>query len=91
MVERAFGHLKGRWKILMTENNENLDRVHITVTVCVILHNICILSQDDTEIEGCDDDNDDQERNDKNNDDENSPEPCGELLRDIITDYIFDL
>ena len=48
-IERAFGHLKGRFRRLMwldAKTEEN--KVKIILTACV-LHNICVLSQDDIE------------------------------------------
>ena len=40
-VERAFGRLKGRWRILDKRNDHNLNFVPTVITVCCILHNIC--------------------------------------------------
>ena len=48
-IERAFGHLKGRFRRLMwldAKTEEN--KVKIILTACV-LHKICVLSQDDIE------------------------------------------
>ena len=78
-VERAFGHLKGRWRVLMNESSEETKHVKITVLTCVVLHNICITSEDDTEIEH------DIDFEDITN------EPSGELLRDIIVDFVCNL
>ena len=50
-VERAFGVLKGRWRILNTEVDEEISRVKVTVMAYCVLHNICILQEDDTAIQ----------------------------------------
>ena len=48
-VERAFGLLKGRFVCLTYINQRNIKTiVHTIVTACV-LHNLCIINQDDVE------------------------------------------
>ncbi|XP_033100382.1 protein ANTAGONIST OF LIKE HETEROCHROMATIN PROTEIN 1-like [Anneissia japonica] len=42
VVERAFGQLKGRWRILMRRNDSALKAIPQMVTSCCILHNFCI-------------------------------------------------
>lgn len=45
-IERAFGMLKGIWRILVKRIDIHLNNVHELVSTCLILHNICIfLSQ----------------------------------------------
>ena len=85
-VERAFGHLKGRRRVLMNESSEETKQVKVSVLTCVVLHNICIMSEDDTGIEhGIDlEDLPAQEEGITN-------EPSGELLRDIIADFVCNL
>ena len=89
VVERGYGHLKGRFQILRTESNEHLERVHLTVMVCIVLHNICILYDDDTEIP--DEDNDDDSDNDENDEDDGDDTDdllTGEFLRDVVMDNL---
>ena len=43
IVERAFGHLKERWRILLKEVYcTNIERIIKIIHACCILHNICI-------------------------------------------------
>lgn len=89
MVERAYGHLKGRFRILLTESTEALESLHVTVMVCIVLHNICVLAGDDTEIEEpFDDDDDAYEVPDDDNDFMSADELGGELVRDVISDNL---
>jgi hypothetical protein len=45
-VERAFGILKGRWRILLKRIDLPLKHVPDLVTVCIYLHNLCIIHGD---------------------------------------------
>ena len=74
-------------RVLMNESSEETKHVKRTVLTCVVLHNICVMSEDDTEIE-LDIDLEDlsaQEEEDITN------ETSGELLRDIIVDFVCNL
>jgi len=43
VVERAFGHLKERWRILLKEIYcTDIDRIIKIIHACCILHNLCI-------------------------------------------------
>jgi hypothetical protein len=42
-VERAFGILKGRWRILLKRIDMLLKHVPNLVTTCICLHNLCII------------------------------------------------
>lgn len=46
-VERAFGILKGRWRILLKRIDMPLPNVHDIVTTSLCLHNLCILEHDE--------------------------------------------
>ena len=45
-VERAFGMLKGRWRILLKRIDVNLKNVPDLVSTCLVLHNMCIIFGD---------------------------------------------
>jgi hypothetical protein len=45
-VERAFGILKGRWKIIMKRYDVPLKNVPDLVATCIVLHNLCITMND---------------------------------------------
>ena len=46
-VERAFGMLKGRWRILLKRIDIALENVSDLVSTCLMLHNICIIFGDE--------------------------------------------
>ena len=62
--EHAFGLTKGSWRVLLKRLDEDSDRVPSTIIACCVLHNICILENDDTPIDIVDSDDDDNERDD---------------------------
>ena len=45
-VERAFGMLKGRWRILLKKIDIHLKNVPELVSSCLVFHNICIILGD---------------------------------------------
>jgi hypothetical protein len=45
-VERAFGILKGRWRILLKQIDMPLKHVPDFVTACICLHNLCFIHGD---------------------------------------------
>ena len=45
-VERAFGMLKGRWRILLKRVDVHLKNVPELVSTCLVLHNICMIFGD---------------------------------------------
>jgi hypothetical protein len=45
-VERAFGMLKGRWRILLKRIDVQLTNVPDLVSTCLVLHNMCIIFGD---------------------------------------------
>lgn len=46
VIERAFGHLKGRWRRLKQLNMARIDLIPKTVVACCVLHNICVMQND---------------------------------------------
>jgi hypothetical protein len=46
-VERAFGMLKGRWRVLLKRIDVNLKNVPELVSTCLVLHNICLIFGDE--------------------------------------------
>ena len=48
-VERAFGILKGRWKVIMKRCEVPLRNTPDIVATCVALHNLCIVNKEDIE------------------------------------------
>ncbi|MCO5572949.1 hypothetical protein L7F22_026711 [Adiantum nelumboides] len=45
-VERAFGMLKARWRILLKRYDMQLHNVPKMVRTCLVLHNMCIIHAD---------------------------------------------
>lgn len=69
IIERAFGQLKGRWRILLKEVNcTDLERITKIIHACCILHNICIdkgdLLPSEDEMEDDNSEGDDEESED---------------------------
>ncbi|XP_044170798.1 protein ALP1-like, partial [Acropora millepora] len=63
VVERAFGILKGHWRVLQKRLDSSLNFAIKTTIACIVLHNFCIEANDDW-----DDDNDNgPPNNDGNN------------------------
>jgi hypothetical protein len=46
-VKRAFGMLKGRWKILLKKIDMPLRSIPGMVTTCLCLHNLCLIHADE--------------------------------------------
>lgn len=42
-IEKTFGMLKVRWRILLKRVNVHLKNVHDLVSTCLVLHNMCII------------------------------------------------
>ena len=45
-IERAFGMLKGRWRVLLKRVDVHLRNVPDLVSTCLVLHNMCIIFGD---------------------------------------------
>lgn len=43
LVERAFGLLKGRWRILLHQQEGHLGNIQAVVIACCVLHNFCLV------------------------------------------------
>ena len=50
-IERAFGILKGRWRILLKRIDMLLQNVPNIITASLCLHNLCILENDDFDMD----------------------------------------
>ena len=48
-IERAFGMLEGRWRILLKRLDVNLKNVPDIVSTCLVLHNMCLIFGDNFE------------------------------------------
>lgn len=48
-VERAFGILKGRWRLIMKRLEIPLKNMPDIVATCIILHNLCIVNNESIE------------------------------------------
>jgi hypothetical protein len=46
-IERAFGMLKGKWKMLLKRIDMPLQTIPCIVTTCLCLHNLCIIYGDE--------------------------------------------
>ena len=46
VTERAYGQLKGRWRILMRKCESLPEEVKMITLACMVLHNICISKGD---------------------------------------------
>ena len=46
VTEAAYGHLKGRWRVLLRKSETSRDQARITTLACMVLHNICIMPGD---------------------------------------------
>lgn len=85
VVERAFGQLKGRFRILNKQQDTQLENVCNIVAACCILHNYCLFHDDHPEDDWMmDDDNDGGDQCDN----ANLPEADG--TRDTILQYLID-
>ncbi|XP_067032375.1 uncharacterized protein [Acropora muricata] len=80
-VERAFGILKSRWRVLQKRFDSSLEFAIKCAVACIVLHNICV-----DHIDPRDDDGDDYDRgNDDRNDDVMDD---GDEIRDLLKDLV---
>ena len=80
-VERAFGILKGRWRILQKRLDSSLPFAIKSTIACIVLHSFCLEAHDDW-----DDDDDDQ--NPPENDGNQVVLGDGDDIRDLMKDYV---
>ena len=82
-VECAFGMLKNRWRILGKRLDSRILFANKIAIACAVLHNFCLLNQDDWN----DDDNDDpRDQGHDNNDDDVIRD--GDGVRSVLREYI---
>lgn len=80
-VECAFGILKNRWRILNCMEEANVGRVSKIVIACAVLHNFCILADDEWDDEDYDNDEDEGQNN-------NAGLQDGEQIREILKNSV---
>ena len=81
VVERAFGILKGRWRVLQKRLDSSLNFAIKTTIACIVLHNFCIEANDDWD----DDDDDGPSDNDGNN---NLVFGDADEIRGVLKDFV---
>ncbi|PFX34826.1 Uncharacterized protein K02A2.6 [Stylophora pistillata] len=80
-VERAFGILKSRWRVLQKRFDSPLEFAIKCTVACIELHNICVDQKDPWDEDGDDYDRANDDRNDDVMDDEDE---IRDLLRDLV-------
>ena len=83
VVEWAFGMLKGRWRIVMKKIEQKVPNVNIATIAACVLHNICILLNDEYDVDESDLDGDDS------SDDGRDFEPASDM-RNAMKDYVWN-
>lgn len=81
VVERAFGILKSRWRVLSKRLDSNLKFTIKTTIACIVLHNICLELNDDW-----DDDGDNRDPPDNQNNAGILQD--GDQIRDLLKDFV---
>lgn len=82
IIERAFGKLKSRWRCLLKQLEESTERVPQTIITCCILHNICILMDDQL------DEDEDDDSDDDDGDGYLRADNAARRIRQAIADYL---
>ena len=83
VVERAFGMLKGRWRIVMKKIEQKVPNVTKATIAACVLHNICISLNDEYDGDESDSDGDDS------SDDGGDFEPASDM-RNAMKDYVWN-
>ena len=81
IVERAFGILKSRWRVLQKRFDSSLEFAIKCAVACIVLHNICVDQNDPWDDDGDDYDRRNDDRNDDVMDD-------GGEIRDLLKDLV---
>ena len=81
IVERAFGILKNRWRVLQKRFDSSLEFAIKCAVACIVLHNICVDQNDPWDDDGDDYDRRNDDRNDDVLDD-------GDEIRDLLKDLV---
>ena len=85
VVERAFGMLKSRWRIILKKIEQKTTTLKKTVIAACVLHNICIERGDLHDA----DDSDSDDGSDDDNGGRNAFE-TGNNIRDTLKDYVWE-
>ena len=83
VVERTFGMLKSRWRIILKTMEQKTITLKKTVIAACDLHNICIERGDLH-------DADDSDSDDSSDDDGEGRNETGNNIRDILKDYVWE-
>ena len=83
VVERAFGMLKSRWRIILKTIEQKTTTLKKTVIAAYVLHNICIERGDLHEANDSDSD-------DSSDDDSEGRNETVNNIRDILKDYVWE-
>ena len=78
-----FGMLKGRCRIVMKKIEQKMPNVNIATIAACVLHNICILLNDEYDVDESDSDGDDS------SDDGRDFEPASDM-RNAMKDYVWN-
>ena len=83
VVERAFGMLKSRWRIILKTIEQKTTTLKKTVIAACVLHNICIERGDLHEANDSDSDDSSDDDSEGRNDTSNN-------IQDILKDYVWE-
>ena len=85
VVERAFGMLKGRWRLLLKKVEQQTRTLTKTVLAACVLHNICV---DHGDLYDCSDS--DSDDSDSEDDNEGSLREGGAEVREALKNFVWD-
>jgi len=83
-IENSFGRLKGRWRCLQKRLDVDVEFACTVITTCVVLHNICEISNDRYNEEW----NDNEDKDDDMEDSDGAPDLAGNLCAKTLRDDI---
>ena len=83
VIERAFGLLKGRWRLLLKKIEQSHTSIPQSVTAACVLHNFFVMQGD-----SFDDDNNRPPLDDQNDADEDDEAQDGPATRQTMLDYL---